>query len=467
MKCFIKHSDENLMNNFFIKWKFLFQEELKKRILFGERTLIRDFFLLSAPHDVNIKLWGQIRSLNNTDFTNVSEIAEVRDISGVQRFSVYFDNKTGKLVFPFDPFEIYENMLNEEYYSNDVKLKRYSRYFYYMFKNLIPKQLLLSARKNFAKKALKEDVFPKWPIDDTLLRLEKFILYNFLRLNMLEKFLFIWFWPSNYKYVVVLTHDVESSAGLKNVLRISKIEEEMGFRSSFNFVLRKYEIPRKLLSYLENRGFEVGIHGFNHDGRLFSNFNIFKRRVYHINKIAREWGIKGFRSPSTFRNVNWMRYLDFMYDSSFFDTDPFEPQPGGTLSIFPFMLGKLVELPITMPQDHTLFVLLGMKDISVWVKKAEFIKRHNGLMLLNTHPDPGYLGDPIVEKKYIEFLEYLKKDEGMFWNPLPYELAEWWKMRAQLEVSQLDGNSSLKGVDPRLTLAFLVLKGDKLGIEYV
>ena len=32
------------------------------------------------------------------------------------------------------------------------------------------------------------------------------------------------------------------------------------------------------------------------------------------------------------------------YDLSFFDTDPFEPIPVGTMSIWPFMLGNFVEI---------------------------------------------------------------------------------------------------------------------------
>jgi hypothetical protein len=52
-----------------------------------------------------------------------------------------------------------------------------------------------------------------------------------------------------------------------------------------------------------------------------------------------------------------MASLPFEYDSSYPDTDPFEPQPGGCCSWLPYFNGPLVELPITLPQDHTLFVI--------------------------------------------------------------------------------------------------------------
>jgi len=63
-----------------------------------------------------------------------------------------------------------------------------------------------------------------------------------------------------------------------------------------------------------------------------------------IEKLAREHSLKGFRSPSTLRRAEWIAKMDFDFDCSFADTDPYEPQPGGTCSLFPFFLGKLVEL---------------------------------------------------------------------------------------------------------------------------
>jgi hypothetical protein len=41
----------------------------------------------------------------------------------------------------------------------------------------------------------------------------------------------------------------------------------------------------------------------------------------------------------------WLQALDIPYDLPFFDTDPYEPMPGGTKSICPFTLGWFVELP--------------------------------------------------------------------------------------------------------------------------
>ena len=59
-----------------------------------------------------------------------------------------------------------------------------------------------------------------------------------------------------------------------------------------------------------------------------------------INGYAREWGASGFRSGFMLRNLDWLHDLDVQYDASTFDTDPFEPQPDGRHTIFPFWVPR-------------------------------------------------------------------------------------------------------------------------------
>jgi hypothetical protein len=40
------------------------------------------------------------------------------------------------------------------------------------------------------------------------------------------------------------------------------------------------------------------------------------------------------------RNLDWLGDLNIQYDGSTFDTDPFEPQPDGAGTIFPFWVPK-------------------------------------------------------------------------------------------------------------------------------
>jgi hypothetical protein len=62
-----------------------------------------------------------------------------------------------------------------------------------------------------------------------------------------------------------------------------------------------------------------------------------------IRQYANRWGAVGYRSPATHRRWEWMPLLGFEYDSSYPDTDPFEPQPGGCCTWLPYFNDGLVE----------------------------------------------------------------------------------------------------------------------------
>ena len=88
----------------------------------------------------------------------------------------------------------------------------------------------------------------------------------------------------------------------------------------------------------------------------------------------------------------WLHHLGVEYDASTFDTDPFEPEPDGFGTIFPFWVpgkqgGGYVELPYTLPQDYSLFVVLRESNIDIWKKKLDWVAERGGMVLLNTHPD--------------------------------------------------------------------------------
>src|SRR6266568_9035211 len=52
-------------------------------------------------------------------------------------------------------------------------------------------------------------------------------------------------WPEGKKFALVLTHDVESAAGLRRCRDLMNLDMEFGFRSSFNFIPEAdYRVPR-------------------------------------------------------------------------------------------------------------------------------------------------------------------------------------------------------------------------------
>jgi len=145
------------------------------------------------------------------------------------------------------------------------------------------------------------------------------------------------------------------------------------------------------------------------------------------------------------RRAEWMDMLDFEYDSSFPDTDPYEPQPGGCCSIWPYFIGHLVELPLTMPQDHTLYEILGHADLSVWHDKADWIIGEGGLVVINLHPD--YNTDPGRLGCYERFLRFMAERRDM-WHARPADVARWWRARADLRLTRGESGYVLEGAAP-------------------
>lgn len=246
-------------------------------------------------------------------------------------------------------------------------------------------------------------------------------------------------WPDQKRFALVLTHDVDTAEGHKKCRQLIEIEKGLGFRSSFNFVPERYSVSSKLRRYLSENGFEVAVHGLNHDGKLFLSRKIFSERAIRINHYLQAWKAVGFHSPSMHHNLEWIHDLTIEYDQSTFDTDPFEPQPDGVGTIFPFLVQGnptqkgYVELPYTLPQDFTLFVIMKQRNIKVWKEKLDWIAEKGGMVLLNTHPD--YMDfegkklnmEEYPSEYYAEFLEYVKCEyEGQYWHVLPKDMAKFW-----------------------------------------
>ena len=246
-------------------------------------------------------------------------------------------------------------------------------------------------------------------------------------------------WPHGKKFAFILTHDVEGQQGLDRVKQLAELEMELGFRSSFNLIPEgPYRVPLELRRWLIDRGFEVGIHDLHHDGKLYSSREAFLRKASRINEYARDWHAVGFRSGFMLHNLDWLPALDIEYDLSCFDTDPFEPQPDGAHTIFPFWVpGRssqepgFVEMPYTLCQDSTVFLLLGEEDDTIWRRKLDWVAGHGGMALLNLHPD--YVAFDHKPKKarefsaslYSGFLRYVYQNyQDSFWNALPREAAK-------------------------------------------
>ena len=215
-----------------------------------------------------------------------------------------------------------------------------------------------------------------------------------------------------------------------------ELEMDLGFRSSFNLVPEgQYDTPSSLRSFLVEHGFEVGVHDLHHDGTLYRSKAEFSAAAHRINEYLELWQAVGFRSAFMFHNLEWLKELNILYDASTFDTDPFEPQPDSANTIFPFWVGRsdgsgYVELPYTLPQDSTLFLILGERTNEIWKRKCDWVVRHGGMVLVNVHPDYIAFGERVGRGEfpvtlYQEFLAHVSAQfGGDAWCALPRDVAQ-------------------------------------------
>ncbi len=297
--------------------------------------------------------------------------------------------------------------------------------FYYSIKPFVPREIRWSLRRLRAA-GIRERHAAVWPINETVGGTPAG-----------------WpGWPEGKRFALVLTHDVEGQEGVDKVRDLAELEMKLGFRSSFNFIPEGgYRVPDSLREWLVARGFEVGVHDLNHDGKLYRSRPGFEPKAIRINHYLHEWKATGFRSGFMLRQLDWLHDLNIDYDCSTFDTDPFEPQPAGAHTIFPYWIPRpagvagregregYAELPYTLPQDSTVFLLLREPDAAIWQRKTDWIARHGGMVLLNVHPDYMDFGGPgdrmtFPASHYENFLRGVSDRYGPdVWKALPREVS--------------------------------------------
>jgi 2-polyprenyl-3-methyl-5-hydroxy-6-metoxy-1,4-benzoquinol methylase/peptidoglycan/xylan/chitin deacetylase (PgdA/CDA1 family) len=343
--------------------------------------------------------------------------------------------------------------LFEEYLAPRTRREMFLMNTYYRVRSLIPPAMRHRLNRSVVL-ARNRRKFPQWPCETSLIDVRRdWLRASLEKVNTCDGW-HIGFWPHGQKTCVVLTHDVESPIGMSRMERMADLEERYGFLSAWNLPLVEYQIDWNLVERLRVRGFEFGAHGLAHDGNLFRSRKDFDRFSAELQHLAGEHGMLGFRSPSTLRNAEWIASMSFDYDSSFSDTDPYEPQPGGSCNLFPFHLYGILELPYTLPQDHTLIHLLRRDPLPVWITKADWINSLGGMILTITHPD--YIGTGLLLNKYEDLLKRLN-DFRSVWRALPYQVANWWRERSAMtlrvddDVPHISGKGFERAVPRRLS----------------
>ena len=375
----------------------------------------------------------------------------------------------GSVQLPFDPVQVVDNLRHERYQSNstfDTSANNASsliRKLYYLARPFFP----VALRKHLQRVYLggwQKIPFPHWPVDCTVESIQEQLLALSMSAANIDKIPFIWFWPKGAPSCTVVTHDVETTAGWDSCSQLMDLDDSFGIKSSFQIVPEeRYIVQKERLDLIRGRGFEVNVHDLNHDGNLMMDRGEFLSRVRKINEHGRKFDAQGFRTAVLYRNLDWFEALDFDYDISIPNVAHLDPQRGGCCTVFPFFNGKMIELPVTMAQDYSLFHILNDYSIDLWRRQTSLIREKHGIMQMIVHPD--YILGDAERRVYADLLGYLSelRVRGETWIALPAEVAAWWRQRNNMKLIKEGSQWRIEGEgQENARLAFATLMDGKL-----
>jgi peptidoglycan/xylan/chitin deacetylase (PgdA/CDA1 family) len=389
--------------------------------------------------------------------------------SDLRDLSQHVTSDGSSLHLPFDPSEIVDNLRLERYATGEYARKRAIlsseaiRRVYYFFRPV----LSVSVRKHVQRLALRnwqELPFPAWPVDRTVELVLERLLFLSLKDQSNARIPFIWFWPEGASSCVIVTHDVETKDGVRSIQRLMDIDEAFGIKASFQVIPQKqYAVAEEELDAIGARGFEVCIHDLNHDSNLFDHRSEFLLRAQSINRYVREYRALGFRAGRMYRNADWYEALDISYDMSIPNVAHLDPQRGGCCTVFPYFIGRILELPLTTTQDHSLFHILGDYSIELWKKQIALIMEKHGLVSFVVHPD--YIMQERALDVYKALLHHVAdlRAERNVWVALPREVNRWWRERSQMRLVPEGGGWRFDGPgQERARIAYASIKDGQL-----
>jgi hypothetical protein len=331
----------------------------------------------------------------------------------------------------------------------------------------VREQLPVWVRHHFQKAYLRDWQnlpFPHWPVDFTVDSLHQAFLRITMKAQGCNRVPFIWFWPEGAPACIILTHDVEGTAGYKFTAELMDIDLSHGFKASFQVIPEKrYKVSDAYVDQIRNRGFEFNIHDLNHDGQLFKEKDEFLQRAKKINEYGERYGTRGFRSGSMYRNQDWYDAFAFSYDMSVPNVAHLEPQRGGCCTVMPYFVGKILEIPLTTTQDYSVFHILNDYTINLWKEQIELVRQKNGILSFIAHPD--YLIDQRSRGVYEDLLVHLRRivDRDAVWATLPGEVDRWWRARAEMRLVQDANGWRIEGPESeRARVAYASLDGERI-----
>jgi peptidoglycan/xylan/chitin deacetylase (PgdA/CDA1 family) len=211
--------------------------------------------------------------------------------------------------------------------------------------------------------------------------------------------------------------------------------------------------------HLLDRGVELCVHGLVHNDLSKLPGDVQRTQIVEAVKIFRHHGIgfTGFRSPYLRYNTDTLAAVEasgFLYDSNLaFYWHPeaslddlsrleaeglqrglrfYTPATYPAERSLPRWLGRLVEIPVSLPDDEIMLDRMGWPPLKIeqaWMEMARTALDRGELLTLQLHPERALLlGDCL--KSVLEFAD----SSGAFWIATMGRIAEWWRLRTDFKV---------------------------------
>jgi peptidoglycan/xylan/chitin deacetylase (PgdA/CDA1 family) len=262
------------------------------------------------------------------------------------------------------------------------------------------------------------------------------------------------FWKRGKSYAVAVTHDVETAYGLESgAPRLLAVERDLGISSTWNIPSERYPLSQSSLRPLTASG-EIGGHDTKHDGRLVlleteKKIQRLKNCRSDLERLA-EKHVRGFRAP-LLQHSSDLAYAEakagFDYDSSCPSWEIISPtsmRPHGVGTLFPFEHNGVLEIPVSLPQDHQLIRVAGQSpsaSVDLLLHLSRWIQGLGGACILLVHPDYE-LADQDNLPQYRRLLQSFASDPKCQIVTMG-ELADWWRQRERTRIEVRDGQVTL------------------------
>lgn len=220
---------------------------------------------------------------------------------------------------------------------------------------------------------------------------------------------------------LLITHDVDTEKGLEKALSLKAVEDKLDLQSTWFLPSEQYRIPRDIAKSLA-AGSTIGSHDLEHDsrlihcrdhGRLVERLRKSKLRLETIFDTE----VRCFRSPLLqFSSwiVSGLKAAGYELDFSLPCWEPVHPQTMGGFgieSVQPFEIDGVVEIPLTLFQDHQVLNVMGFNThqaTKFWYEQAELIRSFGGDIVLLVHPDYSFSKDLDQYKRLLQSLSELQ-----------------------------------------------------------